>query len=59
MKFIHGYKMNKFKITHIKFHLLSKYEYFKLQSHFIMMDNEIVTIGENIMMRLEFFKNNV
>jgi hypothetical protein len=35
--------------------LLSKYEYFKLQCHLIMMDNEIVTIGEYMMTRLEYF----
>jgi hypothetical protein len=54
MKFIHGLKMNHIKIIYINFHLLSKYQYFKLQCHLIMMDSEIVKVGKNMMMRLEF-----
>jgi hypothetical protein len=59
MKFIHGLKMNHIKIIYINFHLLSKYQYFKLQCHLIMMDSEIVKVGKNMMMRLEFKKKLV
>jgi hypothetical protein len=56
IKFIHGLKL----INYINPHSLSKYHYFKLQCHLIMMDNEIITLGENMMMRLElnFEKNH-
>ncbi len=50
MKFINDWKTNNFKSINIHPHLLSKYGYFKLECHFIMIDNEIVIIGENVMM---------
>jgi hypothetical protein len=31
--------INKFKIIYVHPHLLSKYEYFKLECHVIMMEN--------------------
>jgi hypothetical protein len=33
-------------MIYFNLHLLSKYEYFKLQCHLRMMDNEIVTINK-------------
>ncbi len=51
MKFIHDWKINKLKTIYIHFHLLSKYQYLKLECHVIMMDN--MTIRENMMMGLK------